>query len=162
MAMADLTADELRKVLHYDKRTGRWTWLVNSRGRFAKAGSPAGWVNDQGYRRIAIRGKTYTSSRLAYLYVLGEWPTHEIDHRNRDRSDDRWFNLRPATRSQNGANKGPQKNNSVGCKGVSKTRGGKFAVFLRRKYIGTFSTKEEAQAAYQKTAKAVFGVFANG
>ena len=46
----------------------------------------------------------YVAHRLAWLYMTGEWPRHEIDQINLDRSDNRFCNLRPANRSQNSAN----------------------------------------------------------
>jgi hypothetical protein len=52
-----------------------------------------------------IDGHTYKLSRLAWLYMTSEWPRGEIDHANRDPTDDRFCNLREATNRQNQANK---------------------------------------------------------
>ena len=40
---------------------------------------------------------------MAFLYVNGSFPSHVIDHRDTDGTNNRWDNLRPATNSQNGA-----------------------------------------------------------
>lgn len=63
-------------------------------------------MRPDGYRVITIFGneKTrpqYRSGRLAFLYMTGHWPEWDVDHKNRKRGDDRWKNLREATRSQN-------------------------------------------------------------
>ena len=54
----------------------------------------AGSVHSTGYVRIGIDGRKYTSHRLAWLYVHGVWPSDQIDHINRNRSDNRIANLR--------------------------------------------------------------------
>lgn len=107
--MADeetVTCDLVRETLNYDPSTGEFTWKTSS-GR-ARAGSVAG---TQGTPRCEIRvcGRRYMAHRLAWLYVHGEWPPFEIDHENRDQRDNRISNLRPATHSQNGLNRGDVK-----------------------------------------------------
>jgi hypothetical protein len=61
----------------------------------------------------------YLGHRLAWLYMVGVWPDDEIDHWNRDPSDNRFTNLRDATHAKNGFNSGKRSNNSSGRKGVS-------------------------------------------
>ena len=58
-----------------------------------------------GYRKITIDGKVYSAARLAWFYKTGRWPDPEIDHINRIRDDNRWENLREATRADNLANR---------------------------------------------------------
>jgi hypothetical protein len=85
-------------------------------------------------------------------------------HANRNRSDNRWDNLRDATPSENGGNKGVSKNNKLHIKGVSRTPSGKFRADIRlnRKntYLGRFDTAESAAAAYATAAENYFGEFA--
>jgi len=100
-----LTAERLREVLHYDPETGAWTWLVAPRKGRSYVGQRAGALKDDGYRIIGIDGVRYRSNRLAWLYMTGAWPEADVDHRDRaSRGDDRWTNLRAATRSQNQGN----------------------------------------------------------
>jgi hypothetical protein len=73
------------------------------RGRRATVG---GIHKSTGYCRIGIDGCLYRSSRLAVLYMTGEWPKAEIDHVNCNKADDRWENLREATHAQNQRNDG--------------------------------------------------------
>ena len=45
--------------------------------------------------------------------MTGEWPSLEVDHKDRDKSNDRWSNLRLATEEEQHANvyRGAQSNN---------------------------------------------------
>lgn len=109
--------------------------------------------------------RLYTASRLAWLYMTGEWPENEIDHINLDRSDDRWLNLREATRAQNSFNTPRRSNNMSGAKGAywhSQHR--KWCAHIKidgeLKHIGLFATIDEAAAAYAAAAKLHRGEFA--
>jgi hypothetical protein len=87
-----LAAERLRERLRYDGGTGVFTRRVGS--GHARAGEIAGSVHSTGYVRIGIDGGKYTAHRLAWLYVHGVWPSDQIDHINRNRSDNRIANLR--------------------------------------------------------------------
>ena len=95
-----LTAERLRERLHYDAGTGVFTRRVGS--GHARAGDMAGTVHRTGYVRISIDGGKYTAHHLAWLYVHGLWPSDQIEHINRKRSDNRLVNLkeRRATRQR--------------------------------------------------------------
>jgi hypothetical protein len=94
-------------------------WKVDRRGG-AKAGDIAGNVNDRsgGYRFITIDCCSYKASRLAWKTTYGIDPPCEVDHRNKQKGDDRIANLRLASRQQNNANRGPNCNNTSGEPGV--------------------------------------------
>lgn len=149
---AELTLDFLRSILHYEPETGRFTWLVSRMWRI-KAGDVAGHVlATNGYRRINIRGKVYFAHRLAFFYMTGKWPAGDVDHKLGHRDDNRWSQIRPATRAENMMNlQGPHRDNKVGLLGVSPCNG-RFAAHIRlkgrNKYLGTFDTPELAHAAY--------------
>jgi hypothetical protein len=88
------------------------------------------------------------------------------DHRNKNTLDNRRSNLRKCTSSQNGANRGKNRNNSTGYKGVFKaTEGSTFMarITVNRKpiYLGSFRDKESAARAYDTAAVANFGEFAH-
>lgn len=110
-----MTQDELKSLLNYDPETGVFTW-VKSSGR-AKSGDVAGRIS-HGYRRIPVNGKCHMAHRLAWLIMVGEEPEHEIDHANGDKLDNRFSNLRAATRKQNATNRGAMKNSKTGIKNV--------------------------------------------
>lgn len=160
-----LTAERLREVLHYDPETGEFRWRV-SRRNGVKAGDVAGTVTNYGYRQIRVDGRCYRASRLAFLYMTGEWPSHEIDHRDNDPSNDRWSNLREATGSQNQANKRRQINNTSGYKGVTYHRDcarwqAQIMVHGRMRYLGLYDTREEAFAVRCSASRRYHGDFAN-
>lgn len=159
-----VTQKRLKQLLSYDPKTGLFTRLVGRRGPNARAGDVAGCDNGQGYIRIYVDGKPYKGHRLAWLYMTGEW-VPEVDHENTDRSDNRWDNLREATRAQNRTNCGPYKNCTSGLKGVSfYKRTGKWKAQIqsggKKVGLGYFVTKEAAHAAYVSAAHELHGEFA--
>lgn len=101
----------LLELFDYDKETGFFIRKVNrQRGR---AGDIAGTLKE-GYIRIIINNERCLAHRLAWMYVYGEWPSGEIDHINRIRSDNRISNLRICTRQQNCNNTDLNSNNTSG------------------------------------------------
>lgn len=158
-----LTQSRLQHILHYDPITGVFTWKI-ARGRYAGIKSVAGYTNSNGYCLISVDGKRLRAHRLAWLYVFGRWPVADIDHVNGDRADNRFANLREATRSQNLANKDKSRNNRSGVKGVHVHYDGRFRAQIRKDgqkfHLGVFATAEQAHAAYRQKAVELFGSFA--
>lgn len=159
-----MTQNELKKILAYDPLTGVFTWIAPRNNRYAKAGAAAGYERENGYIRINIAGKLYYAHRLAVLYMTGEFPTNDTDHVNGTRSDNRWVNLRAATRSQNLANKVVSSSSATGVKGVVFNRTKKkYVVNITvngvQKYLGRFSDIEVAQSVYESAAKELQGEF---
>lgn len=148
-----LSADELRRRLHYDPITGIFTRKVAAGGR-APVGAVAGSVNDQGYVVIFIDYKHYYAHRLAWLYMTGAWPTEQIDHKTGLRSDNRWDNLRAASPSSNQQNqRRAQRGTRSGLLGASWCeREQKFTAQIKvrgvRHSLGQYNTAEEAHSAY--------------
>lgn len=157
-----LTTERLRELLHYDPGTGVFTRRLDVATN-AKAGTVAGCIK-AGYVVIGIDRRVYRANRLAWLYMTGEWPKHHIDHKDMDRTNDRWANLREATRSQNGMNRAAYRNNSTGFKGVRKVYKSGWAAIISKDgkatYLGYFKSPEAAHAAYCDAAESLFGDFA--
>lgn len=86
-----------------------------------------------------------------------------VDHIDGDTLNNRRQNLRLATNSQNMANRKTNSNSIAGLKGVS-FFGSKWRAEIqcnnKRYPLGSFSTPEEAHAAYIEAAKRLFGEFA--
>ena len=113
-----ITQSEVKELLDYSSEIGVFVWL-SDRGRLAKKGDVAGHRHADGYTRIKIKGKLYSAHRLAWFYVCGVWPKHQVDHINHIRGDNRWVNLREATHQENQKNATIRKDNSSGITGVS-------------------------------------------
>ena len=111
-----LTQQKLKQYLNYDPLTGVFIYKVKP-CRKIRAGSVAGSLS-HGYIHIMISGKNYKAHRLAWLYVYGYFPEHDIDHIDRDPSNNKIDNLRHATHQCNIRNIGLQCNNTSGIKGV--------------------------------------------
>jgi HNH endonuclease len=137
------TLDRLHQVLRYDPATGVFMWLEGRR-----KGKKAGSQKADGYVRIEIDGESYTASRLAWFYVTGAWPSNQIDHKDRCRSNNTWANLRPATHKQNQENKRTWA--SSGARGVEWFKG-KWQATIKhnkqKKYLGRFDNIVDAFAA---------------
>ena len=163
MSKTALTAETLRLQLLYVPETGHFFWRQNI-GR-AKIGTRAGCLYpSQGRWKIRLFGRRYYASNLAWLYMTGEWPSLLVDHRDTNKLNDAWGNLRLATCSQNFANVGKTVRNTTGFKGVSLT-GSRFRADIKFKgkteVLGVFETAEAAHAAYCKRAKELYGDFFN-
>ena len=152
MAAADITAARLRDLLHYDPLTGVFTWRM-SRGRTAKRGSVAGCISD-GYVKIMADRKTYPAHRLAWIYMTGQRPKYEVDHRDTVRANNAWKNLRDIPHSANCENrKAANITSKTGFLGVSKHhRSARYRARIRVAgrlvQLGWFDTPDAAHAAY--------------
>jgi hypothetical protein len=118
-----------------------------------------------GYITAKTRGSYFRAHIIAVILMTGKYPdeSFEVDHVNRDRKDNRWSNLRLATRTQNQANKSLQKNNTHGSKNVSFDKGyWRVLVTCKGKRYdgGRFSNKEDAINKATELRNKVFGEFA--
>lgn len=144
-----ISHEQLKEFLSYDPETGVFRRL-KAKGR-ARAGDVVGYLEPNGYWRIYLGGEMISAHRLAWFYVYGQWPLNQIDHINRNRSDNRIANLRDVTRAVNLKNRPVY--GAVPFLGVTLTRSGRrFAsqITINRKtrYLGSFKTAEEAHQAY--------------
>lgn len=153
----ELTAEKLRELLHYSPETGVFTWKVSNSNR-VKVGDVAGCLDGRGYLLISVRSRLHKAHRLAWLYVYGVWPTDQIDHINRIRTDNRIANLREVSHKQNNQNRSKPSNNTSGHPGVSwhKQRS-KWLAHIKHNqkkiHLGCFNTIEEAIAARKAAEK---------
>jgi len=156
-----LTQEILKSKLNYDPETGVFT-------RTLKTGivKVAGCKDSRGYLAIYLNKKLHYGHRLAWLYMTGQWPDTDIDHINGIKGDNRICNLREATRSQNGRNRGANKNNTSGYKGVCWHKSiqkwmSRITISGDIKFLGYFDAPEEAYLAYCEAAKEYHGEFSN-
>jgi hypothetical protein len=147
---------ELQEFFDYDPDTGILVRL-KSTGRYG-AGSEAGSVGGAGYKAFCFKGSKYYVHRAAWYMVTGTDPLEkDIDHKDNDRTNNRFNNLRIATRKQNCGNR-------KGVKGYTFSKKeqmyvAQICIDYKHYRLGRFKTKEEASAAYEEAAKANFGEF---
>lgn len=157
---------------HHFKRHKDWL-IVN--GRFAGRATGQRTFDSKGHKRavyvrLFYKGKSrhIPVHRVAFNIMGIIIPDGmEVDHKDTDRFNNRWDNLRLATRAQNGANQKVHANRKHKHlpKGVSLKRK-KFRAQIgyggTQLNLGTFTTPEEAHAAYCAKAVELYGEFARG
>lgn len=157
-----LTPKRLRELLHYDHINGIFTWTSRTSNR-VKVGNIAGNLAPSGYIQIMIDGRNYTAHRLAFLYMIGEWP-EQVDHKDMNRSNNAWDNLRPTDDTLNLANRRVRSDQKSSLpKGVYRNGNGycaRIQVARRKVYLGQFASPEAAATAYREAAERYFGEFA--
>ena len=148
-SLVDPTKEDLSELFTYNQHTGElthnWNTVHNSTGDLAT------YEHSGGYLSVYVGRKELLAHRLIWKMMTGNWPTHQLDHINHCRSDNRWVNLREVVSRDNQLNTGKKKNNSSGVNGVRILPSGRFCAFImvNRKQIslGTFDTLEEATSA---------------
>lgn len=104
MKTRELTQARLMEKLHYDPETGIFTRRPPDHNR------KTGKFDRDGYVTIVVDYVRHQAHRLAWLYMTGSHSDAEcIDHINGIRDDNRWVNLREATRLENMWNRHPTK-----------------------------------------------------
>ena len=140
--MVELTQEYLLSVLEYHEDTGHFTWKKKTASS-VKIGEIAGGINSNGYWRISLLNRKWMAHRLAFLYVNGEFPNHEIDHLNHRPDDNRWCNLREVTHQENSKNQKLRTTNKSGFTGVlfDKNRWrAEITVSGKNKFLGYYNT----------------------
>lgn len=144
-----LTQQRLIELFNYDSETGALTRRVRTSQR-TYVGQTAGSPDERGCCRLMVDGRLYLLHRLAWLYVTGQWPQHEIDHVDGNPSNNAFSNLRDVPHLWNVQNVRRARGRTM-LIGVQPS-GAKFradiCVDRKNRYLGTFDTKEEARAAY--------------
>jgi hypothetical protein len=152
--MADeLNAQRLREVLLYSPISGsfRWCKMLSNKG---PVGAVAGRLDSHGHVVIGIDRRLYRANRLAWLYMTGEWPAGEVDHKDTVRENNAWSNLRDVPHAINMQNsRQARSSNAVGLLGVhlcAQTKKYRAAITLngKCKQLGRFDTPELAHLAY--------------
>lgn len=154
----------VRELFDYEPATGILRWKVK-RAQM-EIGSAAGALRGpNGYLQVSINRKLYRVHLIIWLWMTGREPNAFLDHIDMAKSNNRWANLREATKSQNQANTGLSAKNTTGFKGVYwyKERG-KFSAQIwkdKKAYsLGYFDRAEDASAARNQKAKELYGDFA--
>lgn len=141
------TYDFVRKSFDYNPNSGILIRKIASNG--FPANEEAGYQLKNGYKNIKILGNTYSVHRVIWLWMEGFWPEPQIDHIDRDPSNNKWENLRMVSSVCNIRNQGINSVNTTGVKGVCPYKdSGKYFVYVyinRKSYhIGSFTDFTEA------------------
>lgn len=155
MSKPMITQERLKELLQYDPATGVFVWLVtlNARG---PTGAVAGTRSGR-YVYICIERQLYLGHRLAWLYMHGEFPAGDLDHRDGNGRNNRFGNLREATRAQNQQNQrrgqGRLRLLGVAFDAGTKRFVARIQVNKRPIHLGRFDTATEAHEAYLKAKR---------
>jgi hypothetical protein len=151
-----LISDEDKDLLQYK-------WYLKYSGGAANGGTKKWYWSRTDYyngKKKSIRLHRTVLERLVGRPLNRNEHT---DHINGDTLDNRRENLRIASASENGSNRGKQKNNTSGYKGV-RIKNNKYAAYIvvkkKQFHLGTFENETDAAKAYNIAAAKYFGSFA--
>ncbi len=148
---------ECLKKLSYDPLTGIFKWLFNGT-RGVKSGDIAGSKMTNGYIMLSVGGKKVLAHRAAWFFVYKEFPRGNIDHKNRNKSDNKIANLRNASAEQNAQNRTKNCKNTSGYKGVTWHKRDKrwqaaITIQGKVKHLGYYKESKDAYSAYVDASK---------
>lgn len=141
------TKEFLHSRLRYDAVHGHIYWR-NGQCAMRRADSEM----QNGYARVRFyiegRTRTFPAHRIVWKMIYGADPQPEVDHIDQDRTNNRQFNLRLATKSENASNRSFKKRNLE--QGIYATGSGRYRVqvMINRKtrHLGTYASRQEALA----------------
>lgn len=145
----------------FEYRDNALWWKKGGNGRRFWKTRPAGTDHPEGYRKIQYKRVTYNASRLIWVMHYGTIPKGlQIDHKNRNRGDNRLENLRLVTHRENTLNI-----EILPSSGTWRQRSGtspnpwmaEIRTGGKKVRLGSFPTQEQAHAAYLE-AKAKYHV----
>ena len=143
----------LHELFAYSAQSGVLIRKITTSNR-CPAGSRAGTLDrSTGYRRVRVDGVVLYEHIVVWAMTRGKWPSGLIDHRHGTRDDNREDGLRDGPRRFNQENqRRARSDNKLGVLGVCQVPSGKFAASIRvdgrQRRLGTFSSAEDAHAAY--------------
>lgn len=184
MSDRELPSPELlRQLLRYEPETGKLFWLPRTAsffepGKYNCNRRCAAWnakyagkealaaKHGNGYLSGAVFDQRVFSHRVIWAIQTGNWPVLQIDHIDGNRANNRWNNLRQASRSENMKNVRSHKGSTskyLGVSWASRDRRWVARIRVNGKYVSLGSHRSEIDAAiaYDKAAAQHHGSFAN-
>ena len=144
---------EALELFRYDYETGVLYWRRRNSNRVPKTLEAGTQRKSSGYLYVQVHGRLYPVHRVVMLMCYGFYGEGlDVDHINHVRDDNRLFNLRFVTRSENSKNQSLSSKSTTGVTGVSFLKARKkyiAQIGVNRKliYLGMFETLEGAAAA---------------
>lgn len=150
------SVERLWELFYLNPLTGELHWRIRTSAR-CRLDAPAGCTAKSGYKVVRIDGVLYGVHRLIRAWVDGNSTFQEhVDHWDRNPGNNRPWNLRLCSQSQNMAN--------VPRRGWRQTEGGNYVATVKVRgrsiYLGEFPTPLEAYTAYITAKRLFFGQFA--
>lgn len=152
--------DEIFRRFDYDPESGIITWKelpdMTHKKKTMAHGMPAFTTRERkGYMNGRVMGVHLKAHRVAWLLHYGDWPHDQIDHINRNKSDNRISNLRVVSNHQNCRNQAKRKENTSGWNGVSFNKNlrkwhAKYRMFDVDYHVGFFQCPTSAGIAVMK------------
>lgn len=137
----------LQERFDYEPETGLLRFNVAPNRRY-KAGDIAGAVHSNGYVRVTLAKRALLLHRVAWKLMTREEPPDVVDHKDRNKSNNRWENLRSSDMQRNQGNR-------IG-KGTRKTKWG-WEAWGGGNYLGMHKTEKEAHQTYVQWHLSYFG-----
>lgn len=141
--MKTVAVELLHKTFIYDPALGTLTRRKDNK--------IIGGVGDSGYIIINWNKQIWRVHRIMWAMFYGHWPEIDIDHIDRNKTNNCINNLRLVSRSANVFNAAPRSDNLSGQRGVcfDATRD-KWMARRGTVFIGRYDTKEKATEAYHR------------
>lgn len=154
MKAKEINQEIAKKLFTYNEE-GFLVW--NKLGRtHSREGKKVGSLQKSGYYRATVNGQNVNVHRLIYVYHHGDIPSDiQIDHIDRDKSNNKIENLRAVSASENQWNSDISKVKGYSYSKRDKLYQARIKVGGKLILLGCFKKKEDARDAYAK-AKAKY------
>lgn len=108
-------------------------------------GEKAGHENGKGYLKLRLNGKSLYVHKIAFALYNGYYPEHQVDHYDHNRMNNSELNLLKSSHLENSKNQKLRYDSPTNTLGVSfDIKRNKWKVRIGQKYLGYFTTEEEA------------------
>lgn len=150
----------------YQSDCGTYAWSFDSRGNIIKVDLEDAHLLQSYIWSCTGKGYVYrmVNRQAIYLHkvIMNAPGKQQVDHNDKDKGNNRRYNLRLATNSQNQANQG-RNSNSRYYRGVYRSGSKYFAQIKhggKSKWLGSFNCPIEAAIAWDIAAYRLHGEFA--
>ncbi len=138
---------EIMAYFRLDPETGK-IYVRNPRTKLYLTRA-VGKLETDGYIRIKYKGKLYSAGPIVWVLTHGKWPENKIDHKDRNKQNNRPSNLRDVSAFVNELNKEGNPCFHSGFQGIRQAPSGRYQVERDGKYLGTVSLLETAKKVWE-------------